>query len=147
MDSGMRNAGLIAQLWNWNHQSQLGVAFDSSGSFTLPNRSVRAADASWMTQARWAAVPTKPRQRFSEVCPDFVAELTSPSDSLEDTRAKMCEYLTQGVRLGWLLDPGSGVAEIYRPGVEVESLNRPANLSGEDVLPGFVLDLKGILFD
>ena len=85
--------------------------------------------------------------RFAPVCPDFVVEITSPSDELKDTQEKMREYLAQGVRLGWLLDPKSGLAEVYRPGRPVETLNRPAMLSGEDVLPGFVLDLKGIFFD
>lgn len=147
MDSGMRNAGLTAQLWNWNHESKLGVVFDSSGGFTLPNRAIRAADASWVTCERWATVPAKARKKFTKICPDFVVELTSPSDKLDTSRDKMRESLAQGVRLGWLLDPESGMAEIYRPGRPVESLNSPATLSGEDVLPGFVLDLKGILFD
>jgi Uma2 family endonuclease len=147
MDSGMRNLGVSAQLWNWNQTSKLGVAFDSSGGFTLPNRAIRAADASWMTLERWAAVPTKERMKFTRICPDFVIELTSPSDKLVTTREKMREYLEQGVRLGWLLHPKTARAEVYRPGRPVEALRRPATLSGEDVLPGFVLDLKGILFD
>jgi Uma2 family endonuclease len=147
MDSGMRNAGLTAQLWNWNQASKLGVVFDSSGGFTLPNRAIRAADAAWMTLERWATVPPKERKRFTRICPDFVVEITSPSDRLEIAREKMLEYITQGARLGWVLDPKSGLAEIYRPGRPVEALDRPATLDGEDVLPGFVLDLKGILFD
>jgi Uma2 family endonuclease len=146
-DSGIRNSGLTARLWNWNEKTKLGVVLDSSGGFTLPNSAVRAADASWISLERWSVVPAKARKKFAAICPDFVVEITSPSDSLEDTREKMTEYLAQGVRLGWLLDPESGLAEIYRPGRPVESLNRPATLSGEDILPGFVLDLQGILFD
>jgi len=146
-DSGMRNAGLTAQLWNWNRESRLGVVLDSSDGFTLPNGAVKAADASWIALGRWSAVPTKARRKFAPVCPDFLVEIISPSDDLEFTRAKMREYLAQGVRLGWLLDPKSGLAEVYRPGRAVETLDRPAALSDEDVLPGFVLDLEGILFD
>jgi Uma2 family endonuclease len=147
LDSGMKNSSLTAQLWNWNSTSKLGVCFDSSGGFTLPNRAIRAADASWMTLERWAAVPPEERKKFSRICPDFVVEITSPSDKLKDTREKMGEYIEQGVRLGWLLHPKTALVEIYRPDRPVEVLKRPATLSGEDVLPGFVLDLKGILFD
>ena len=147
MDSGMRSLGVSAQLWSWNQGSKLGVAFDSSGGFTLPNRAIRAADASWMMAERWAAVPLVERRKFTKICPDFVVEVTSPSDGLNDTREKMREYLAQGVRLGWILHPRTSLAEIYRPGRPVERMKRPATLSGEEVLPGFVLDLRGILFD
>ena len=142
-----RNLSVSSLLWLWNRDSKLGVAFDSSAGFTLPNGAVRAADAAWRTLERWSAVSAEERMRFAPVCPDFVVEITSPLDKLNDAREKMREYLAQGVRLGWLLDPKSGLTEVYRPGCPVESLNRPATLSGEEVLPGFVLDLKGILFD
>jgi Uma2 family endonuclease len=146
-DSGIRNASLTAQLWNWNKETGLGVISDSSGGFTLPNSAVKAADAAWIALERWLAVPAGDQKKFAPVCPDFVVEITSPTDTLKRTRKKMREYLAQGVRLGWLLDPKSGLAEIYRPGHPAESLHRPATLSGEDVLPGFVLELRGILFD
>ena len=147
LDSGMRNSGISALLWIWNRDAKLGVTFDSSAGYTLPNGAVRSPDASWMAIDRWKALSTKARKTFTKICPDFVAEITSPSDSLKTTRERMIEYLAQGVRLGWLLDPKHELAEIYRPGRPVEPLKRPATLSGEDVLPGFVLDLKGILFD
>jgi Uma2 family endonuclease len=146
-DSGMRNAGLTAQLWNWNWASKLGFAFDSSAGFTLPNASVKSPDASWIARERWLALPSKDRTKFAPVCPDFVAEVKSPSDRWKDLREKMAEYRDQGARLGWLLDPKTRRVEVYRPGREVEALDRPATLSGEDVLPNFVLDLHGILFD
>ena len=92
-------------------------------------------------------MPPEEAAKFAHVCPDFVAELRSPSDGLKDLRDKMEEYIAQGVRLAWLIDPQTQTVEIYRPGDAVEVLQRPATLSGEDVLPGFVLDLKGILFD
>ncbi|WP_165068444.1 Uma2 family endonuclease [Paludisphaera rhizosphaerae] len=147
MDGGRRNLTLAARLWNWNDATGLGVAFDSSSGMTFPNTAVRAPDATWITRERWEAVPEDERARFARLVPDFVAELHSPSDSLTKARAKMAEYIAQGVRLGWLIDPTTQTVEIYRPGREPETLTRPATLSGEDVLPGLVLDLKGILFD
>ncbi len=146
-DGSQRNASITALLWIWNRQTNLGVAFDSSAGFTLPNSAIRGPDASWMTSERWARIPREERLKFSHVCPDFVAELRSTSDTMKELRGKMQEYLAQGVRLGWLIDPIGGTVEIYRPGRPVETLDKPATLSGEDVLPGFVLDLKGILFD
>jgi Uma2 family endonuclease len=146
-DGSQRNAGITAQLWNWNQQTKLGVAFDSSAGFTLPTSAIRGPDASWMTSERWARIPQEERLKFSHVCPDFIAELRSTSDTMKDLREKMGEYIAQGARLGWLIDPISGRVEIYRPGRAVETLVKPTTLSGEDVLPGFVLDLTGILFD
>ena len=146
-DSGNRNAGITGQLWYWNGQTGLGVVFDSSAGFTFPNTAIRGPDASWMTKERWDALPKVERERFAHICPDFVVELRSKTDDMSKLREKMAEYVAQGVRLGWLIDPRSGTVEIYRPGRPVEKLDKPATLSGEDVLPGFVLDLKGILFD
>ena len=146
-DGGGRNLALGARIWNWNEATGLGRAFDSSAGFTLPNGAVRAPDVSWMTRERWEAVPQDERRRFARVVPDFVVELRSPSDAPKDLRAKMAEYLSQGVRLGWLIDPEAQTVEIYRPGREAETLARPETLSGEDVLPGLVLELKGVLFD
>jgi Uma2 family endonuclease len=146
-DSSLRNADITAQLWNWNRRTGLGVVFDSSAGFTLPNTAIRGPDATWMTRERWDALPQDDRETFSHVCPDFVVELRSRSDKKKDLRDKMREYIAQGARLGWLIDPKTATVEIYRPGRPVEVQKRPATLSGEDVLPGFVLDLNGILFD
>ena len=146
-DTGSRNASITGQLWYWNQQMKRGVVFDSSAGFTLPNTAVRGPDAAWMTAERWAALPEAERRRFSAIFPDFVVELASPSDDRGKLGVKMEEYLAQGIRLGWLIDPDRGTVDIYRPGRPVERLVKPATLSGEDVLPGFVLDLKGILFD
>jgi len=146
-DSGMRNADLTGQLHVWSRADGTGVVFDSNAGFTLLNGAVRAPDASWIARNRWLALPKEDRLRFAPICPDFVVELVSPSDVLANQRKKMREYLEQGARLGWLLDPRIGLAEVYRPGDEPESLDRPANLSGEGVLPGFVLDLRDILSD
>jgi Uma2 family endonuclease len=146
-DSSSRNASITGRLWNWNERTGLGIVFDSSAGFTLPNTAIRGPDAAWMTRERWDALPKDERERFAHVCPDFVVELRTKSNEIKDLRAKMREYIAQGARLGWLINPKTGTVTIYRPGQPVEILNRPAMLSGEDVLPGFVLDLKGILFD
>lgn len=146
-ESGARNFSLSGQLWTWAHASGLGVGFDSSAGFTLPNGFVHAPDASWIVRDRWETLTAEQKRKFAPICPDFVAELMSPSDDRPDVRDKLREYIAQGARLGWLIDPDAGEVEIHRPGRPVEVLNRPATLSGEDVLPGFVLDLKGILFD
>ena len=147
MDGSRRNLTLAARIWNWNDAKGLGVVFESSGGMTFPNTAVRSPDASWISRGRWEAVPEDDRRRFAHVVPDFVAELLSPSDSSTAARAKMAEYVAQGVRLGWLIDPTTQAVEIYRPGRQPETLAKPAALSGEDVLPGLVLDLKRILFD
>ena len=146
-DSGRRNADLTTQVGIWSRVDGTGVHFDSSAGFTLPNGAVRAPDASWILRPRWEALVVSDRRKFAPVCPDFAVELTSPKDTLSHQRAKMREYIDQGARLAWLLHPKTGLVEIYRPGREVEILDRPETLSGEDVLPGFVLDLREILFD
>jgi len=146
-ESGYQNGKLTQRLGNWCDADGTGEFFESSAGFTLPNGKVTASDAAWIARDRWLAVPDKLRKRFAPTCPDFVVEITSPSDELKHAREKMVEYIDQGVRLGWLLHPKTGLVEIYRPGRPIETLQKPATLSGEDVLPGFVLDLKGILFD
>ncbi len=146
-ESGGRNSGLTAQLWLWNREVGTGQVFDSSAGFTLPNGAIRSPDASWISLERWHALPVAARQSFAPICPDFVVELRSPTDPLRSLRRKLREYIDQGARLGWLLDPIRGVVEVYRPAQGVEVLQHPATLGGEAVLPGFVLDLRGILDD
>ncbi|MBN3941713.1 Uma2 family endonuclease [Nostoc sp. NMS9] len=141
-----RNADLTYQLRAWSRQNKLGKSFDSSGGFKLPNGAERSPDASWVKMERWNALSEAEKERFAPLCPDFVVELMSPSDSLEKTQAKMMEYyMENGARLGWLINRGQQQVEIYRPNREVEILQSPKTLSGEDVLPGFVLDLVEIL--
>ena len=146
-ESGGQNADLVIDLGIWARGDGTGKVFDSSTGFTLPNGAVFSPDASWIALDRWRAIPADARKKFAPICPDFVAEIRSPSDSVAELRRKMVEYREQGVRLGWLLDAVTGLVEVYRPGREPEVLDRPATLAGEDVLPGFVLDLRGILFD
>jgi len=144
-DTGRRNADITFQLQAWNRQSNLGVVFDSSAGFKLPNGSDRSPDASWVKRERWEALTPEQQETFAPLSPDFVIELRSPSDSLKALQTKMQEYMDNGVRLGWLIDRKNQRVEIYRQGQEVEIVSSPATLSGEDVLPGFVLDLKDIL--
>jgi Uma2 family endonuclease len=146
-ESSHRNFNIAYQLavWSRNQGRGLGVCFDSSLGSILPDTSIRGPDASWISKARWDALTPEQRAKFLPFCPEFVVELRSPSDRLRRLRDKMKAYVAQGARLGWLIDPSQGTVEIYRPGRPVEPLERPATLSGEDVLPGFVLDLKEIL--
>jgi Uma2 family endonuclease len=144
-DSSRRNVGITAQLWNWNRTAQLGEVFESSVGFTLPNTAIRGPDAAWIAKERWDRVSERDRRKFTAIVPDFVVELRSWSDELPPLQKKMVEYIDQGVRLGWLIDPKRNMVEIYRRDRPVEILERPATLSGEDVLPGFVLNLNGIL--
>ncbi|WP_165063422.1 Uma2 family endonuclease [Paludisphaera rhizosphaerae] len=146
-DSGGQEAELLIQLGIWNRAKQLGKVFSPSSGFTFPNGAIRAPDASWIRRERWEALDPRERKRFSHIAPDFVAEIRSPSDGLPDLQAKMAEYIDQGVRLGWLIDPTTQTVEIHRPGRPPERLEKPNALSGEDVLPDFTLELAEILYD
>jgi Uma2 family endonuclease len=132
------------QLWLWNRQNRLGKAFNSSTGFKLPNGATRSPDASWIKMERWDILTPQQRKKFPPLCPDFAVELVSESDDLEDTQAKMREYIENGLRLGWLINPIDKQVEIYRPNQAVEVLQSPKSLSGEDVLPGFVLNLDSV---
>jgi Uma2 family endonuclease len=142
--SGNRNSKLTARVELWADTDGTGLAFDSSTGYKLPNGANRSPDASWVKRERLEALNPDPA-RFLPMAPDFAVELRSASDSLQTLQQKMQEYIENGVRLGWLLDPQNQRVEIYRPGQEVEVLQSPTSLSGEDVLPGFMLDLTQIL--
>ncbi|NJS12670.1 MAG: Uma2 family endonuclease [Microcoleus sp. CSU_2_2] len=143
-ETGKRNVKLTTQLDIWNEQTELGEVFDSSTGFTLPNKADRSPDASWVEKSRWEALTPEQKEKFIPLCPDFVIELVSPSDSLKKTQNKMQEYIENGCRLGWLINRKKREVEIYRPGRDVEILQSPQTLDGEDVLPGFVLNLAKI---
>ncbi|PMB23908.1 Uma2 family endonuclease [Fischerella thermalis] len=139
-----RNFNLIGQLWVWTKQDGTGVGFGSSGGFTLPNGAVRSPDAAWIKSTRWQAIPVELRKKFAPICPEFVIELRSDSDSLQLLQDKMQEYIDNGTQLGWLIDRKQCKVFIYRPGNIIEELDNPQTLSGESLLPGFVLDLSQI---
>jgi len=146
--AGWKNASISAQLYNWAIKSKTGKSFDSSTEFILPNGARRSPDAAWLRLERWNALTPKEQDGFPPIAPDFVIELVSPSDlrnqRYEELQQKMQEYLDNGVRLGWLIEPKARKVEIYRQGQAVEIRQTPNSLSGEDVLPGFVLDLDPI---
>ena len=144
-ETGNRNIELSYQVQAWSRQNNLGKAFDSSTGFKLPNGANRSPDASWIRIERWESLTKEQRQKFLPLCPDFVVELCSPSDSLAKTQEKMGEYIANGTLLGWLIYPQTGRVEIYRPGRDVEILDNPTKLSGENILPDFVLDLSTIM--
>jgi Uma2 family endonuclease len=142
--SGNRNSRLTQRLGNWTDADGTGLAFDSSTGYILPNGAKRSPDASWVSRERLEALNPDPT-RFLPMAPDFAVELRSANDELKTLQKKMQEYIDNGVRLGWLLDPQNQRVEIYRPGQDMEVLQSPTSLSGEDVLPGFMLDLTQIL--
>jgi Uma2 family endonuclease len=141
-ETGNRNFDLLGQLWFWNSQNNLGKAFDSSTGFKLPNGATRSPDASWIKLESWDALTPQQRKKFLPLCPDFVVELVFESDDLEDTQAKMREYIANGLKLGWLINPKDKQVEIYRFNQVPEVLQSLTSLSGEDVLPGFILNLQ-----
>ncbi len=143
-DTGNRNLDIEGQLWLWNRQTKLGKAFNSSTGFHLPNGANRSPDAAWVKLERWEILTPQEREGFAPICPDLVVELKSPSDNIETLRAKMREYMENGARLGWLIDRKNRKVEVYRPDQDVEILDNPTTLSGENVLPGFVLDLTEV---
>jgi Uma2 family endonuclease len=146
-ETGERNAELNGQLWLWNREARLGHIYDSSTGFRLPNGAIRSPDAAWVSQSRWEALTPAQRQKWVPLCPDFLVELKSTSDDIEDLRLKMQEYVENGLPLGWLIDPETQIVEIYRSDGSVETLNNPPSLSAESIVPGFSLNLAGILTD
>ncbi len=143
IDSGIKNSDLIFQLMLWNNQYNLGYVFDSSSGFTLPNSAVRSPDASWIKKERYDALDKEDVQKFGHICPDFVIELASKSDRIKDLKLKMEEWIENGCRLGWLIDPKEQKVYIYKPSKEMVTIEGfDKKLSGEGVLPNFELELK-----
>jgi Uma2 family endonuclease len=141
-----RNSKILALLHIWNEQSGSGVLFDSSGGFFLPNGAMRSPDAAWVASHRWNKLTEKEQEGFPPLCPDFVIELKSKTDSLKTLKQKMQEWLENGCRLAWLLDIEEKQAHLYRPLQEAEIYPfSKGMLSGEDVLPGFSLNLQILL--
>ena len=142
--TGMRNSAISAQVYIWSKQDGTGLSFDSSTGFTFPNGAMRSPDASWIARKRWDSLEADELSKFSHIAPDFVVELRSHSDRLAMLQAKMAEYIENGVRLGWLLDPFVRQVHVYRLGQAVEILDDPETISGDPVLPGFTLNLQEI---
>lgn len=143
-ESGWRNSDLTTEVNLWSRKDKTGIVFDSSTLFTFPNGAKRSPDVSWMTKEKWESLSSSERRKFSRVVPDFVIELLSPTDKLADAREKMEEYIENGVRLGWLIDPVEQKVYVYRAGGETEILDNPERVSGEDVLKEFELKVREI---
>jgi Uma2 family endonuclease len=143
-ETGNRNATIAIRLGVWAEQDNAGIIFDSSTGFTLPNGAVRSPDASWVERSKWEALTNEQRKKFVPLCPDFVIELRSPTDSLSVLRDKMQEYLDNGAKLGWLIDPEQKRVYVYRPRSEAEELHNPEKIPGDPILSGFTLDLREI---
>lgn len=138
-ESGSREMDLGGELYVWNKQTDLGKVFSSSTVFKLPGGGDRSPDAAWVERSRWQTLTPEQRQKFPPIAPDFVIELRSRTDDLLTLQEKMQEYMESGVRLGWLFNPQEQQVEIYRQGQAKEVRKLPTQLSGEEVLPGFVL--------
>jgi Uma2 family endonuclease len=143
-ETGNRNFDLIVQLGIWTRQNGTGIGFDSSAGFTLPNGAMKSSEAAWIKLEKWHTLTPEQQQKFAPICPDFIIELRSPSDNLQPLKDKLQEYIDNGVSLGWLIDRKNRKVYIYRPNSEVECLDNPATLSGESILPEFVLQLSTI---
>ncbi|MGL5943383.1 MAG: Uma2 family endonuclease [Waterburya sp.] len=143
--TGQKNADLIYQVQAWNRQTKLGEVFDSSTGFKLSNGAVRSPDVSWIAIKRWNSLDAQQQQKFAPIDPDFVIELMSPTDDLDELQQKMTEYMSCGVKLGWLINRTDKQVEIYRVGQKKEISNNPQSLSGEELMPGLIVDLSGIL--
>jgi Uma2 family endonuclease len=140
--SGKQEAKYLMRLGNWNERTGLGEVFSSSTVFKLPGGGDRSPDAAWITKERWETLSEDDQERFPPLCPDFVIELRSKTDALKPLRAKMQEYLDSGLRLGWLINPQDQTVEIYQAGKEMKVVQLPATVSGENVLPGFELEVS-----
>jgi Uma2 family endonuclease len=143
-ETGNKNFDLLVNFGIWTKKDGTGKGFDSSTGFILPNGAIRSPDLSWIKLEKWNALTEKQREKFAHICPDFVVELRSESDSLKKLQAKMNEYIENGASLGWLIDVKNKKVHIYRPNTEIEVLNNPNEISGEPTLQGFTLNLKEI---
>jgi Uma2 family endonuclease len=143
-DTSRRNAIIITALSNWAGKDGTGITFDSACRFILQNGANRGPDASWLSRKRWDALTPGEKRTGARLCPEFLVELMSPSDRMAEQKEKMEEYISNGLQLGWLIDPENKTVYIYRPGAAPEILNTPATLSGDPVLPGFVFNIAEI---
>ena len=143
-DTGAKELDIAIDLGIWARADGRGVAFGPTAGFTLPNNAIRSPDASWVLRSRLAALTAEDKNRFIPLCPDFVVELRSTTDRLSVVQAKMAEYIANGARLGWLIDPIARRVYVYRPNAPVEALDAPDTLSAEPELAGFTLNLTPI---
>jgi Uma2 family endonuclease len=141
MEGGRRSGEVIGQLRDWNRRAGLGVVFDSSTGFHLPDGSLLSPDASWIRRERWERLSPEEREGFGSFCPDAVFEIRSSSQTPQELREKMQTYLRNGARIGVLIDPYTRTVEVYRPGQKPERHEDPERVALDPELPGFVLEL------
>lgn len=146
-ESGRRNFKLSGIFYSWVEENGTGEGFDSSTGFILPNGAERAPGLAWVKKERWEALTRKDREQFAPLCPDFVVEIRSYTDRLKTLQAKMEEYLENGAQLGWLIDPYKRKVYVYRPDAPMQRLDQPDRVSGDPVLPGFVLPVAKLWQD
>jgi Uma2 family endonuclease len=139
--TGQKNSELNFQLAAWARETNSGVTFDSNAGFTLPDGSMRSPDAAWIAWARWNALTKDEQERFAPICPEFVIELRSPSDSLPELQDKMRMWVANGAEVAWLIDPSRKTVEVYRPGREAEVVEGGSAVDGDGPVAGFVLEL------
>ncbi len=142
--TGHRILRIASALFNWNDKTGLGYAFDSSSGFLLPDTSILSPDAAWIEKSKWDSLTQEQQEKFAPICPDFIIEVKSPSDSMKYLSEKMQLWTRNGCRLGWLIDPEKGEVTIFRPNGIRESKPFLKNLDGESVLPGFIFDLTSL---
>lgn len=143
-ETGRKNFKIILRFGIWAELDKTGQCFESSTGFTFPNGAKRSPDLAWVRNEKWNQLSEKEKRSFARLVPDFVVELRSDTDSLKTLQNKMREYLENGVSLGWLIDTRTRKVYVYRPNEKVEVLDDPQTVSGEPLLPGFVLDLSEI---
>jgi Uma2 family endonuclease len=143
--SGSEGGGIetdvATELNIWARQDGRGKVFGSNAGFHLPDGSVRAADAHWVSWLKWNALTEAERKSFAPICPEFVIEVRSEGDRLAELQAKMGMWLANGAELAWLIDPSRKAVEVYRPGREVEVLEGGSAVVGDGPVAGFVLEL------
>ncbi len=143
---GRRKAHLLIQIGIWNERHHWGIVSDSATGFHLPNGADRSPAVAWVKKERWNQLSHQQRQQFPPLAPDFVLELISRKDDAAEVQSKMQEYVDNGVQLGWLLNFGTRQVEVYRPAESKQILRQPKQLSGDPLLPGFVLKLAGFWY-
>jgi len=144
-ETGKRNFQLTVAFGAWVEADGTGIGFDSSTCFNLPNGAKRSPDLAWIRLERWESLTDEEREVFPPICPDFVVELRSRTDDIGALQSKMIEYIENGARLGWLIDPKEKKVYIYTPDSAVICLDNLQTLSGDPLLPGFVINLSKIM--
>lgn len=141
--SSYSSGAAFAELASWSKRNGRGLAFDSSTGFTLPDKSIFTADACWLSRKKWNALSAEDKDSFAPVCPDFIIEVRSKNDDMDELKKKMELWIKNGAQLAWLIDPREEVCLTF----ETDKMERRTNgfnqiLKGEGPIEGFILDLS-----